>query len=333
MPHLPHTTMSEDGQSISIDAESLLYPQIRRFLTATPWAILPDKLNEIQELIALRAAGVRFSVDEIQARIGFDAAAARRVSSEGSVAVIPIYGVLSQRMNLMSMMSGGTSTEQLSDQVRQAMADDDVGAIVFDVDSPGGNVNGIPELADELFGYRGQKPMVAVVNPLNASAAYWLTSQMNEIVITPSGQTGSIGVVAMHQDVSGALANEGVAVNLITAGKYKAEGNPYQPLDDEARDAIQSSVNDYYGMFVDAVARGRGVKASDVRNGFGEGRVLGAKAAVSAGLADRVDTLKGTIARLSSGQGRARVKAEAPATELTASTVGDDHELWRLANY
>lgn len=330
---MPPMKTSEDGRHVLVDAEQVLYPAIRRFVSATPWAILPDKLAEIQELISLRAAGIRFSVEEIRERIGFDAAAPRRVSTDGSVAVIPIYGVLSQRMNLMSAMSGGTSTEQLSDQVRQAMADSDVGAIVFDVDSPGGNVNGIPELADELFSYRGTKPMVAVVNPLNASAAYWLTSQANEIVVTPSGQTGSIGVVAIHQDMSGALEQEGVRVNLVSAGKYKVEGNPYQPLDDEARQAIQSSVDDYYRMFTDAVARGRGVKSSDVRSGFGEGRVLGAKAAVSAGLADRVDTLQGTIARLSSGQGRARVKAETPAIELTASTIGDDHELWRLANY
>lgn len=321
---------------MTTDADHLLYPHMRRLLSATPWAILPDKLAEIQELIALRAAGVRFSADEIQERIGFVAATARRVSSEGSVAVIPIYGVLSQRMNLMSAMSGGTSTEQLSDQVRQAMADDDVGAIVFDVDSPGGNVNGIPELADELFSYRGTKPMVAVVNPLNASAAYWLTSQANEIVVSLSGQTGSIGVVAVHQDMSGALEQEGVRVSLISAGKYKTEGNPYQPLDDDARQSIQTSVNEYYDMFVDAVARGRGIKARDVRSGLGEGKVFGAKAAVSAGLADRVDTLKGTIARLSSGQGRARVKAETPAIELTAELDEESasvmHELWLLAN-
>lgn len=320
---------------MTTDADGLLYPHMRRLLSATPWAILPDKLAEIQELIALRAAGVRFSADEIQARIGA-AASQRPAMTAGNVAVIPIYGVLSQRMNLMSAMSGGTSTEQLSDQVRQVMADDEVGAIVFDVDSPGGNVNGIPELADELFSYRGTKPMVAVVNPLNASAAYWLTSQANEIVISPSGQTGSIGVVAIHQDMSAALEQEGVRVNLVSAGKYKVEGNPYQPLDDAARQAIQSSVDDYYRMFTDAVARGRGVKASDVRNGFGEGRMLGAKAAVSAGLADRVDTLKGTIARLSSGQGRARVKAATPAIELAAELDEESasvmHELWLLAN-
>ena len=315
MPHLG--TVSDDGRFISVDADDLLYPRIRRLVFSTPWAILPEKMAVISELIALRSRGMRFSVEEIQSRIG--TVQPRSGSGGGAVAVIPVFGVLSQRMNLMSAMSGGTSTEQLGEQIRDAMNDDAVSAIVFDVESPGGNVNGIPELADEIASYRGQKPMVAVANPIMASGAYWLMSQCNEIVVTPSGEVGSIGVITAHEDWSAAYDAAGIKTTLISAGKFKAEGNPFEPLSQEARDAIQSRVDDYYGMFVDAVARGRGTTSKAVRAGFGEGRVVGANDAVRMGMADRVDTLKGTIARLSSGQGRARVKASIDDHSMTAS--------------
>lgn len=299
--------------------DELAYPRLRAYLYSLPWAILPEKLAAIEEVLCLRAAGVRFDADEIQARIGA-AAPVRAVSvSPGGVAVIPVYGTISMRANLFTQASGGTSTQQLSDAVRLALADPDIKAIVFDVDSPGGTVDGVPELADELNSYRGQKPMAAVANTLMASAAYWLMSQVAEIVASPSAQVGSIGVLAMHQDASRAYDAEGVTTNLISAGKYKTEGNPYEPLSDDARAAMQSQVDDFYGMFVNAVARGRGVSADQVRNGMGEGRVVTARRAVSLGLADRVATLPDTIARLSSGQGRARVKAEPEIPTMTAA--------------
>ena len=100
------------------------------------------------------------------------------------------------------------------------------------------------------------------------------------------------------------LEREGVKVNFISAGKHKVEGNPYEPLTDEARGAIQARVDEYYSMFVSAVAKGRGVKPADVRGGFGEGRTVGAREAVSLGMADSVATLDETIARMSRGARR-----------------------------
>jgi ClpP class serine protease len=109
---------------------------------------------------------------------------------------------------------------------------------------------------------------------------------------------GAIGVFAVHEDLSESLAKEGVKVSLISEGKYKTEGNPYEPLSEEARAAIQGRVAEAYDMFVKAVARNRGVKPADVRNGFGEGRVVGAKQALALRMADRVATLDETVERL-----------------------------------
>jgi signal peptide peptidase SppA len=160
-------------------------------------------------------------------------------------------------------------------------------------------VYGVEELAAEIYQARGQKPVVAVANSLAASASYWIAASADELVVTPSGEVGSIGVFAMHEDMSGLMEQMGVRVSLISAGKHKTETNPFEPLTDEARAALQEQVDGYYEMFVRAVARGRGVGVADVRGGFGEGRLVGAKEAVRLGMADRVETMEQTIGRLS----------------------------------
>lgn len=285
-------------------SDELKYTRIIEAATSTPWAILPAKLAVIQDLISFRASGGKLMADEIRERVGaYDAATVRRASANG-VAIIPIMGTIMPRANLMSEYSGGTSVQGLTKQLRAALADPEVGSILLDIDSPGGQVSNVPELAAEILASRGDKPIVAVANTLAASAAYWLAASADEIVVSPSAEVGSIGVLAMHEDVSGMLEREGVKVNFIHAGKYKVEGNPYEPLTDEARGAMQARVDEYYEMFVSAVAKGRGVTPAAVRGGFGEGRVVGAKEAVRLGMADRVATLDETIARLQNGRRR-----------------------------
>jgi len=291
-----------------------------------PWAILPEKFRAISELILLRASGEKLSETEIRERLALHAAARPASGNYGAVAVIPIYGVISRRVNLMSQISGGTSTEKLTAQFRQALGDASVKAIVFDVDSPGGGVEGVPELAEEILKGRAQKKIVAVANSMAASAAYWLASAANELVVTPSGEVGSIGVFAEHEDISKALEDAGVKVSLISAGKYKTEGNPYEPLSEEARAELQSKVDAFYEMFVKSVARGRGVAQSAVRAGFGEGRLVLAQDAVKGRMADRVATLDETLARLGAGPAPRRMAAAGGAGAIGAGPMDPEDD-------
>jgi ClpP class serine protease len=128
------------------------------------------------------------------------------VEQVGKVAVLPMFGTISQRPSLMTKYSGGTSAEQFAGAHAALLDDGSVRSIVWEVDSPGGSVAGVPEAAARLVGMRGQKKTVAVSNALMASAAYWLGSAADEIVAAPSSLTGSIGVVAVHEDYS--RANE-----------------------------------------------------------------------------------------------------------------------------
>src|SRR3990167_6451821 len=202
------------------------YQHIIAEIFRKPWAILPEKLRIMADLVKMRSQGEKLSEEQIRERIG--AAVRKSPRTVGAVAVLPIHGVISHRINVMSDISGGTSIERLTAQFREALANPDVKTLVFDVDSPGGAVDGVPELASEIFEARGRKKMIAVASTMAASAAYWLASAADELVVTPSGEVGSIGVFAMHEDWSKWLDQEGIKVSLISAGKFKTEGNPWE---------------------------------------------------------------------------------------------------------
>jgi signal peptide peptidase SppA len=292
------------------------YAHVLDFVQSQPWAILPEKLAIISFALAEHVARGGLSDAEIEARI--EAAGGRRSApraQSGAIAVLPLFGTISHRAGMFSDSSGGTSTEAFTQAFRQVMADPSITSVVIDIDSPGGTVAGVDELAAEILAARGKKPIVAVANALAASAAYYIAASADEVVVTASGEVGSIGVFTAHQDLSRALEQTGVTTTLISAGKYKTEANPFQPLGEEARAAIQARADEYYAMFTRSVARGRGVSVDAVRTGFGEGRVVGARQALTLGMVDRIGTLDDTIARLASGTWTA-------PTSTRAETVG-----------
>lgn len=304
------------------------YPHITRLVMEQPWAILPGHLAMIRDLVQMRSAGERFSDDEIRERIeaARPPASQRRAQrqAQAGVAVIPVHGTIVPKASVMTEISGGTSIADLRGMFAAAMGDPDVGSIVFDVDSPGGAVDLVPEFAADIRAARGRKPMLAVSNTMMASAAYWLASQADEVAVSPSSLTGSIGVFAAHQDLSAAMEQIGVKTTFISAGKYKTEGNSSQPLEGEARDHIQSLVDSAYAMFTADVSKGRRVSVASVRGGMGEGRVLDAKTAVSEGLADRVATLEQTISRAAALAAPASGQVAATANEVWLS-LGIEH--------
>jgi len=233
----------------------------------------------------------------VQARI-HGAAARPQERRVQKIGILPLFGTIFPRANMLTEMSGATSADKFGASFAKLLDDPSIDAIILDVDSPGGQVGGIQEVADMILNARGRKPIVAVANYLMASAAYWIGSAADELIVSPSADVGSIGVFAVHQDVSKALEEDGVKITIISEGKYNTTGNPYEPLSEEARAVIQESVRETYDAFVSAVARNRGAEVEAVKSGFGEGRVVGARQAVEMGMADRIETLDDTINRL-----------------------------------
>lgn len=270
--------------------------------TEHPWAILPNKLVVLEEIVQRHVNGEKLSEEEIQARIhGAVRPPDRSVTTDNSqkmLAVLPLFGTIFPRANMMTDISGATSADRFGAKFSQLVDDPNIGAIVLDVNSPGGQAGGIADVSNRIFEARGRKPVVAVANHLMASAAYWIGTAADEVVVTPDAEVGSVGVFAVHQDVSKALEQDGIKMTIVKAGKYKTEFNPYEPLSEDARELLQERVNETYDSFVSALGRNRNVDPVDVRKGFGEGRVVSARQAVRLGMADRIETMDQTISRL-----------------------------------
>lgn len=286
---------------------------------STPWALQREVLSAYAGVLSRKYGGPKASEEDWDPDHKPASAAApgrSNIARTGSIAVVPLIGTVIQRAGMMEMCGGGTSVQRFSAAFREAMADETISQILIEIDSPGGSVYGVAELFSEIYSARSQKPVVAIANSLAASAAYWIGCAASEFYVTPGGEVGSIGVWQAHEDWSAALAEEGIKTTLISAGRYKVEGNPYEPLGEDAQAFMQSRVNDYYGDFTKAVAKGRNVPIDAVRNGMGQGRVLGADAALAEKMVDGVATMDDVIKKMSRSARTGRSALKAAQAEL-----------------
>jgi signal peptide peptidase SppA len=258
-----------------------------------------------------------------QAPSAIEAKVPRLGKVNGAVALVFVYGAIGQHPN--GDYWAWTFSERVVDQISEAVSMPNVGAVVLVFDSPGGIVYGIPEAAQSIRELAQVKPIYGWVKAEAASAAYWLASSTTKLFAQPSAEVGSIGVWMMHIDASKAFEEYGWKVTLISAGKFKVEGNPFEPLSDEARGHFQSGVDRYYDDFLEGVAIGRGVSKGTVKNDFGEGRMFGAEQAKAVGMIDGIATLDELLAGImkpseASGSKRSRASAIAIA-EAWSPTV------------
>ena len=204
------------------------------------------------------------------------------------IAVIEIAGTLVHRGAWIGQSSGLTSYEGIAAQLQAALVDPGVRGIALDIDSFGGEVAGAFDLADRIRAARAQKPVHAFVAEHALSAGYVLASQADRIILPRTGAVGSIGVVALHTDMSGALDQKGIAVTLIHAGVHKIDANPYQPLPEAVHDQMQRELEVVRFLFAETVAAGRGDRLNHTAALATEAAVFRGADAIAAGLADNI---------------------------------------------
>ncbi len=224
-------------------------------------------------------------MESLCAAYGFDSRAQNKpFAFQNGVAVIPVHGSLINRFG--QCYGYVTGYNFIRRQRDAAMADPDVTAIVYDVNSGGGEAAGCFELADEAFALRGTKPTISVVDSACYSAAYALASTSDQVVVTPTGGAGSVGVYTMHVDMSKMLEDWGLNITLIHAGDHKVDGHPYAELPDDVRADMQKSVDATYNKFVESVARNRNMSVEAVK--ATQARCYSADDALALGLIDSV---------------------------------------------
>ncbi|WP_345815280.1 S49 family peptidase [Paraburkholderia sp. PREW-6R] len=258
----------------------------------------------------------------------------RAYDVQNGIAIIPVDGTLVHKNASLDPVSGMQGYDGIEAKLAGAMADPDVRGIMLDINSPGGEVSGVNDLAAKIAS--SAKPVWAHANELAASAAYWLASAADRVIVTETAEVGSIGVLVAHADYSEQLKDEGVKVTLIHAGANKVDGNPYEPLPAAVRDEWQAEIENLRALFASSVAAGRGIDVQTVLNT--EARTYRGSAAVSAGLADAVmpfsdalNVFSTQLSRPGGTQGSVRMNmpnagAPAPAQDMISAS-----EAMRLA--
>lgn len=260
--------------------------------TKVIWAILPDMLPRLADVLSGSEAASRVALFE-QAGSPRDA-----LNVSGGIATINVLGVLTKSPGLAQFL-GGTSYGQIQAQLAEAQERADVRAVLLNIDSPGGEVDGAQETAEAVKDLAGSKPVVVHGGGLLASAAYWIASAANRVVISPTALAGSIGVALMHIDRSKENQGRGIKVTHIASGELKRITNPDEPLSDEGRAYLQRVVDAYAEVFLTDVASNRNL--SDVQKGeVAKAGVFVGKQALGVGLVDEVSNFAGARKRLAS---------------------------------
>lgn len=239
------------------------------------------------------------------------------------VAIIPVVGTLLHR-DAYSYWSGQRppSYQSIADMIEDAVTDSNIKAVLLDVDSPGGVAAGCLDFAEAIAKMRGIKPIWASINEFGCSAAYAIASAADKIVLGKSGRVGSIGVVAMHFDMSAAMEKWGEKVTYLYAGAHKIDGSPYMPLTDQARAAFMSNIEAQYQRFCEVVATNRGISIDQVRKT--EAAIYRGEEAVKAGLADEVMTQQEAIMALATKTAATGARLNPASNPGSGESEGDD---------
>jgi capsid assembly protease len=262
-----------------------------------PMALLPSYASEFVRAMMAESHSmptVKAAMPQPYLTDGMSRAEISSAAKGNMLAVVPLWGVLSPSGY------GGTSLDEFTRTIRMLDANTNVSDIVLNITSPGGTVVGTPEAADAVRRVRdnGQTRITAVANGMMASAATWIGTAASEVVVTPSGEAGSIGVISMYANASKYYEAMGVEIDVMRVPEKKARFSGVEPMTDEMRQLVELRIGQSYERFKRAMADNRSVRIDQVESKFGGGEMLSAVEAKESGLVDRIATLDDTIARL-----------------------------------
>jgi capsid assembly protease len=256
-----------------------------------PWAILEPSL---QQILDIAARTTEESWEAVAEKLGKPLQATRTVEVRDGIGIVPVSGPIFRYANLFTEYSGATSVEDLATDFRAALDNPAIRAILLTIDSPGGEVSGINEMAGIIkAASAGDKPVIAYVGATAASGAYWLASQARKIVVDPTAMLGSIGTVATIRKKEPKAGITEYEIVSTQSPKKRVD-----PASEEGRSALQVILDDLAAEFINAVAAGRGVPETKVLADFGQGGMMTARRAIAAGMADSLGSFEGVLAEL-----------------------------------
>lgn len=248
------------------------YPHLASMVFNTPLMCTTQLRDAVQQAILPRLLGNGVNVtlpdgDNNLTMPGIDSGDVYRMegSTHHGVAVIPVHGIMTTRRGGIDAECREISSyERINGMYDAALESDQVEHIVLDCNTPGGSATGCFDLAERIYQSRGEKPVTAVINFSAFSAGYMIASAADEIIVPETGGVGSIGVIASHIDMSQALELNGLKITTFYRGYHKNDLTPYEPISDDAAAALDAELDDLYALFVERVARNRGLSTQAV---------------------------------------------------------------------
>lgn len=288
------------------------YERIFAQLFNTPWLITEDWMKTIIEIA--RREG---DIEAVRSKMSQPLDETRTAFVRDGVAHIPIAGPIFPKANLMTEFSGATSIAALARDFDVALDDDDIHRIVLDIDSPGGAVTGVNEMANIIKQANAHKEVISYVSGTGASAAYWLASAANEVVLDATARVGSIGVVVAYPSSK----NEDRIEIVNTASPNKR----IDPSTDKGKEVVTEELDALADVFIATVAENMGVSEKVVRSDFGRGGILVGKNAVEVGMADRLGSFETLLTETSNYGGSVMTQKSTKTTVVTAESLKKDH--------
>lgn len=287
--------------------------RVLEYAKSVPWAIQSEALETVLSIASRELS----DPEAIERATGREVEGAQRMRIRDEVAVISLRGPMFRYANLITRMSGATSTEMLANDLGSALANPNVRGIILDVDSPGGMVNGTSELAELIYEARAEKPIWSFISGAGASGGYWVASAAERVFAERSSMVGSIGAVISITDFRAADEKRGIrSMEFVSAQSPRKRMDPFDDDPDRAQDAraeIQRVVDDVAAVFVADVARNRGVTVDTVLADFGQGGIMIGEGARAAGMVDGITTMEALISEISSSRRSVGVAGFRPA--------------------
>jgi signal peptide peptidase SppA len=311
------------------------YAQIIAALSAVPWALERRTMEGLRDLIERRANGGREIPEAVVDKIATRSDGMPQYEVRNGVAYVPVVGVIAPRSSMVNDVSQprGSSVDALMEDLLAAENDRAVERIALMIESPGGSVGGVADLAATIREIK--KPTSAFIRDIGASAAYWIASQADDVFVSRTGAVGSIGVYTAIADTSKAYEDAGVKIHLIASGDFKGVGVQGIEIKEEALAGVKEEVMAYFREFTGSVAEGRGMPEKQVLS-VADGRVFVGRDAVDLGLADGVLTEAQFRASMEGGDGpmgadkmtqKEKEKDAASAAQSDARPMGSVSEI------
>lgn len=301
--------------------------RIMNFIAGQSWAMQPESFSNLVDIAQRefnKGALSKVIEEAVAGREGRPVNNTRTVENRDGVAIIAVDGIISRYATVLHDICGGVSTEVLAKDFNTALDSPDIKAIIFNIDSPGGASKGLHEFCEMIYQARGRKPIKAYVGGDGCSAAYWIASACDEVIVDATGTLGSVGTVGT---ITLSKGRDDVEVL-----EFVSSQSPNKRLDiksEEGKAAIQNRLDELTDVFLDRVARNRNKTIQEVIDDFKQGGTLIGQKAINAGMADRLGSLEAIIEELASGRqspqtnGLSKVATEATVSKMNANQIAD----------